>query len=1058
MPSDPARLQDLITSPDPNLRDLALDDACRGFDAEELARQCDQLDAFWRASGNLYHRVRALFFLHALYRYELPARGSTGAAAPIPEAGVRHLWSREFKEAIDVFLAHQQESGPSHGTTSGLAQAYRELAFQTLADQVRHSVRSAEGNAWMFDLSSCDDHPLRLREELCRPSNRTYPVLGEQTPVRMDLSHSGWSDIFFLGMDYPEGARVLNVSIDLALRGRDPTPLPPIVCSLQLVDTPVLRLESVDLEAAVELDSVDALFDFGADYLGLLKAAVVASGLVPAGLEGREESMQRLLEKVVGRGRGLKLSSHVRGIPKGSRLAVSTNLLGSLIALCMRATGQIQALTGELSEEDRRRVAARAILGEWLGGSGGGWQDSAGLWPGFKRIEGVEARAGDPEFGTSRGCLLPRHEIIGRDEVSEQARDRLQESLVLIHGGMAQNVGPILEMVSEKYLLRCEHEWQARQDARAIFDTLGKSLAAGDMRALGRGTTQNFFGPICTIIPWATNAFTEALVANVAAEFGGDYWGFWMLGGMSGGGMGLLFDPLVRDRAADRLPQLMGALKAEYETALPFAMEPVVYDFSVNERGSVSAFVAADHGPASEVPSLGESADFQEATLEERLAEANFDTTFHEELRADLRSGRIGLAANRLPADSRIEDARAADTSPPDSITDEHRTAGERALREGRAAVVTLAAGAGSRWTQGAGVVKALSPFCKIAGKHRSFVDVHLAKARRSAREWGRAPGQIFTTGDLTHAPLQVWLARASQDHPGPLLLSRGRTIGLRFIPCERDLRFLWQERAQVILDEQAQKLRESSQAALIAWAREIGEASDYRDNVASQCLHPVGHWYEVPNLLTSGSLAALLTEQPNLETLLLHNVDTLGVHLDPGWLGLHLAHGDPFSFELVSRQVEDRGGGLARVNGKLRLVESLALPREEDELALSHYSTMTTWIAVDGLLALFGLERGDLVRRARVADAVADMARRMPSYITLKEVKRRWGHGQEDVFPVAQFEKLWGDMSTLPEARAHYFSVSRQRGQQLKDPAQLDGWLRDGSAAHVESLCDWKR
>ena len=42
-------------------------------------------------------------------------------------------------------------------------------------------------------------------------------ILHEATPVRMDLSHSGWSDIFFLGMDYPEGARVLNASIDLSV-------------------------------------------------------------------------------------------------------------------------------------------------------------------------------------------------------------------------------------------------------------------------------------------------------------------------------------------------------------------------------------------------------------------------------------------------------------------------------------------------------------------------------------------------------------------------------------------------------------------------------------------------------------------------------------------------------------------------------------------------------------------------------------------------------------------------------------------------------------------------
>jgi hypothetical protein len=33
---------------------------------------------------------------------------------------------------------------------------------------------------------------------------------------------------------------------------------------------------------------------------------------------------------------------------------------------------------------------------------------------------------------------------------------------------------------------------------------------------------------------------------------------------------------------------------------------------------------------------------------------------------------------------------------------------------------------------------------------------------------------------------------------------------------------------------------------------------------------------------------------------------------------------------------------------------------------------------------------------------------------------------------------------------------VPRLRGQQLKDPAQLDGWLRDGSADYVNGLCTW--
>src|SRR5581483_8557306 len=92
----------------------------------------------------------------------------------------------------------------------------------------------------------------------------------------------------------------------------------------------------------------------------------------------------------------------------------------------------------------------------------------------------------------------------------------------------------------------------------------------------------------------------------------------------------------------------------------------------------------------------------------------------------------------------------------------------------------------------------------------------------------------------------------------------------------------------------------------------------------------------------------------------------------------------------------------------------------------------------------------------AAVTNAIRTLAARMPTYITLKEVKRRWGQGQEDVFPVAQFEKLWGDMTALPELQARFVTVPRLRGQQLKDQAQLDGWLRDGSAAYVESLCAW--
>jgi len=191
-----------------------------------------------------------------------------------------------------------------------------------------------------------------------------------------------------------------------------------------------------------------------------------------------------------------------------------------------------------------------------------------------------------------------------------------------------------------------------------------------------------------------------------------------------------------------------------------------------------------------------------------------------------------------------------------------------------------------------------------------------------------------------------------------------------------------------------------------------------------------------------------------------MHNIDTLGADvgspLGMALLGWHIAQGAAMTAEVITRCIDDRGGGLARVDGNLRLIEGLAMPREELEFDLTYYNSATYWIDIDQLLKVFGLTRGDLADEESVARAVRAVAARMPTYVTLKEVKRRWGKGQEDIFPVAQFEKLWGDMTALPDFACRFVAVPRVRGQQLKAVDQLDGWLHDGSAAYVDALCAW--
>jgi hypothetical protein len=149
----PSHLTDIITSQDPAVRDSSLDAFCRGASLDTLIAESEALERFRRRSDNLYERVRALFFLSAIHRFHVPAKlapAGNGAGGAIPFAGYEHLLNRRFEEAVEAFLDVQRAHGPGDAISSALAAAYHDLGFQTLANQVRRSVRSVRGNQWMF--------------------------------------------------------------------------------------------------------------------------------------------------------------------------------------------------------------------------------------------------------------------------------------------------------------------------------------------------------------------------------------------------------------------------------------------------------------------------------------------------------------------------------------------------------------------------------------------------------------------------------------------------------------------------------------------------------------------------------------------------------------------------------------------------------------------------------------------------------------------------------------------------------------------------------------------
>ncbi len=440
---------------------------------------------------------------------------------------------------------------------------------------------------------------------------------------------------------------------------------------------------------------------------------MIASGLVPPRHGRRAPAARRPARAAGGQaGHGIEIVSKVNDIPKGSRLAVSTNLLACLIAVCMRATrpdpradrragGRGPAAGGRARHSGR--VAGR--LGRRLAGFGrrlAGHQADP---------RGARAAEGDPEFGISRGCLLPRHHVFGPEEVPPETRAEAAGQPgagARRHGaGRGPDSG---DGDREDICCAPKPNGRAARKPSAFWTRCWTSLRRGDMRGhrrMHRAQLRRADPDHHSVGRQPVHRGADPPGAR--GESASDFWGFWMLGGMSGGGMGFLFAPrrkaeaqerMARDHARDQaaagtrraVRHGPGGLRfrhqrarhggraarggeallpAEYytltvpallrtEVAAAFAgaarrTRPVRRRLprpaAIRRHGAAAVRPPAAARPRARTEGRGRS-------LDGLLDEYGFDRVQHEQIQADLRDGRIGLAQNRLPASSRIEECR----------------------------------------------------------------------------------------------------------------------------------------------------------------------------------------------------------------------------------------------------------------------------------------------------------------------------------------------------------------------------------------------------------------
>ena len=110
------------------------------------------------------------------------------------------------------------------------------------------------------------------------------------------------------------------MSINLGVFGRDKDIRPPLHAYVRVIAEPVLRLTSIDLNTTKDVTDLADLFNFGNDYLSLVKAGVIASGLIPPSFEGTGQSLPQLLARIVAPGMGIEL------VTPTSRACVSMHL------------------------------------------------------------------------------------------------------------------------------------------------------------------------------------------------------------------------------------------------------------------------------------------------------------------------------------------------------------------------------------------------------------------------------------------------------------------------------------------------------------------------------------------------------------------------------------------------------------------------------------------------------------------------------------------------------------------------------------------------------------
>ena len=447
------------------------------FLGEPLAR-LGEWPSLWEAEiypvcGTLEQAVDAALNLYALARGEgdraaWETAERTSLRASFNAADTRFIldWEASLRETAQAEAL--LEIAAREGTAAEAAALFKDGApserqRRLIEEKAARAAPSARMRVW-YDLgrilsgtSEGEDYMRRAFAEIrnivlsgaaetARAPAPIAPAKDEITvrlPLRVNWG-GGWTDTPPYCNE--KGGAVLNAAI---LLNHDY----PVEVRVRRLDRPVVVLESADLNAYGEFDSIAALQDCHNPYdsFALHKAALIACGVIP-----REGGA---LEDVLAQTGGLYLSTFMRNVPKGSGLGTSSILAGA----CAKALYEYFAIPhtdGDLYD--------CVMCMEQIMSTGGGWQDQVGgMTPGVKFILSAPG---------AKQRLRVRH-----IELAPETKRELDERFALIYTGQRRLARNLLRDVVGRYIGGVAESLAALEEIQRVAAMMSFELERGNV-------------------------------------------------------------------------------------------------------------------------------------------------------------------------------------------------------------------------------------------------------------------------------------------------------------------------------------------------------------------------------------------------------------------------------------------------------------------------------------------------------------------------------------------------------------------------------------------------